>query len=114
MGKAHKNLAANIRRIRKEKNLSQEKLAENSGFDVNYIGALERGERKNPSLDALEKIAGALGVMVVDLLEVPEKEVYASRETAARELQNIVKDGTLTYIETIAKIAKVIKETKNK
>ncbi len=54
----------------------------------------------------------ALNVMVVNLLEAPEKEVYASRETAARELQNIVKDGTLTYIETVARIAKVIKETK--
>lgn len=112
MAKTHKYLASNIRRIRKEKKLSQEKLAEKSGFDVNYIGALERGERKNPSLDALDKIAGALGVMVVDLLNVPENEVYASKETAARELQNIVKGEALTYIEMLAKIAKVIKETK--
>ena len=50
--------------------------------------------------------------MVVELLEAPQKEVYASRDTAARELQNIVKDGTLTYIEMVTKIAKVIKETK--
>ncbi len=29
-----------------EKKFSQEKLAEKSGFDVNYVGALERGELK--------------------------------------------------------------------
>ena len=45
-------------------------------------------------------------------MEAPEKEVYASKETATRELQNIVRDGTLTYIEMVTKIAKVIKETK--
>ncbi len=83
---------------------------------------MERGERKNPSLAALEKIVRALNVLVVELLESPEKEKYAAKETAARELRNIMKDlsaalpaqagGTLTYIETVAKIAKVIKETK--
>ncbi len=51
-------------------------------------------------------------MLVGELLETPEKVKYASKETAARELQNIVKDGPLAYIETLAKIAKVIKETK--
>lgn len=112
MARTYKCLASNIRRIRKERKLSQEELAEKSGFDVNYIGALEREERKNPSLAALEKIANALGVLVVDLLEAPEKDKFSSRETATRELHNIVKSETLNNIELITKLAKVIKETK--
>lgn len=47
--------------IRKTKKLTQLQLAELSGLDDAYIGAVERGER-NFSIDTLEKIVAALGV----------------------------------------------------
>ena len=37
-------LGRNIRKIRKEKNLSQEKLALMCGLDRSYMGRIERGE----------------------------------------------------------------------
>lgn len=60
-------LAANIRELRRSKNLSQEKLADICGLHRTYIGAVERGER-NVTLSTLEAFALALGVTVSDLL----------------------------------------------
>ncbi len=57
----------NIRKIREEKELSQEKLASLAGLHRTYIGQIERGE-KNIGLKNLERIAKALKVSIKDLL----------------------------------------------
>jgi len=57
----------NVQKIRKERNLSQEKLAELAGLHRTYIGMIERAE-KNITLCNIEKIAKALGVDIKDLL----------------------------------------------
>ena len=48
-------------RLRKEANLSQEKLAELSGFDPTYISLIERGLR-NPTVKVLFNLSKPLGV----------------------------------------------------
>lgn len=60
-------LSANIRRLRKELDLSQEELADKCGLHRTYVGAVERGER-NVTLSSLEALAGALDVDVPTLL----------------------------------------------
>lgn len=50
-----------IRDLRKQKNLTQEKLAEKAKLHYTYIGTVERGE-KNISMINIEKISKALGV----------------------------------------------------
>ncbi len=57
----------NIRRIREEKGLTQEKLAATADLHRAYIGQIERGEKKI-GLVNLEKIAKALGVEVQNLV----------------------------------------------
>ncbi len=52
---------ARIRELRRQKNLTQEKLADKAGLHYTYIGTIERGE-KNISLINVEKVSKALGV----------------------------------------------------
>ena len=44
------SIGRNVRRYRLKKKLRQEDLAELAGLSINYVGAVERGE-KIPSLD---------------------------------------------------------------
>lgn len=60
-------LAANLRRYRGARRLSQEALAEQCGLHRTYVGSVERGER-NVTLSSLEVFARALGVSVPELL----------------------------------------------
>lgn len=59
-------LGENIRNIRKAKNLSQEKLAEQCDLHRTYIGAIECGT-KNVCFKNLVKIIGALGCTASDV-----------------------------------------------
>lgn len=61
-----KRFGKRLVKLRKSRNLSQEKLAELAGLHRTYVGSVERGER-NISLLNIEKIAQALKVKVSDL-----------------------------------------------
>jgi transcriptional regulator with XRE-family HTH domain len=64
-----RDLGKRIRHARERRNFTQDGLAEKAGLSRIYIAKLEGGDRKAPSLDALERIAKALGVKLVDLLK---------------------------------------------
>lgn len=64
--------ASNVRRLRLERNLTQELLAEGAGLHTNYISSVERGQR-NISIGNIERIACALGVTMAELLTEPDK-----------------------------------------
>jgi transcriptional regulator with XRE-family HTH domain len=57
-----------IRLLREARGLSQEKLAELAGLHRVYVGQVERGE-KCPTIITLDKIAGAMGVEIADLVK---------------------------------------------
>ena len=61
-------LGANVRRYRKLKGMTQEQLALEVGMERSYISDLERGTR-NPSVRALGRLAEALSVPPMHLLE---------------------------------------------
>lgn len=67
---ARQRIAANIRRLRQERALSQEKLAELADFHRTYVSQLERCIT-NVSVDGLERLADALKIDIAVLLEVP-------------------------------------------
>lgn len=64
---AQQLFAANMRRIRKAKELTQEKVAEAAGLHPNYISSVERGER-NISICNIQRIATALGATMSELV----------------------------------------------
>lgn len=55
-----------IRELRKARSLSQEQLAELTGFHRNYIGMIERGER-NPALVNIEIFANTFEISLSEL-----------------------------------------------
>ena len=55
-----------IRKLRKEKGISQEELAHRADLHRTYIGMIERAE-KNLTLLNIEKLAKALDVKITDL-----------------------------------------------
>lgn len=55
-----------IRELRKQRGLSQEQLAEQTGFHRNYIGMIERGER-NPALVNIAVFADVFGLSFSEL-----------------------------------------------
>jgi len=57
-----------IKTIRLKKKLSQGDIAKVLGVHAAYISQIERGER-NPTLANIEKIAGALGVTIGELIK---------------------------------------------
>jgi transcriptional regulator with XRE-family HTH domain len=60
-------LGRRIRRVRTKQGLTQEELAHRAELDYSYINQIENG-RRNPSVQAIDRIARALGVRVKDLM----------------------------------------------
>ena len=67
-GEARRRIAANVRRLRAERGLSQEGMAELADFHRTYVSQLERCVT-NISIDGLERLAMALGVDIKELLD---------------------------------------------
>ena len=67
-GEARRRIAANVRRLRMERGLSQEGMAELADFHRTYVSQLER-RVTNISIDGLERLAMALDVDITELLK---------------------------------------------
>ena len=62
-----KIVGKNVRKIRQERGMTQEKLAFEAELDLTYVGGIERGKR-NPSLLVMARIAESLSVPLTNLL----------------------------------------------
>lgn len=60
-------MAINLRRIRHERQMTQEELADLSGISARYVGAIERAD-KSASVTVLGKISEALNIDPSELL----------------------------------------------
>ena len=65
--KAHKRIGENVRRFRKKRGMTQEKLAERADLHPVYISQVERADRAI-TIDALLKITKALGIKLRDVV----------------------------------------------
>ncbi|VTR76554.1 helix-turn-helix domain-containing protein [Cellulomonas hominis] len=71
-GDLQRVVGRHVRRIRIDRGISQEALADALGYHRTYLGGIERGER-NLTLRSVERLAEGLAVDVRVLLEKSEK-----------------------------------------
>lgn len=67
MSRKQSVISKNIRKLRKEKGLSQDKLSKLANVAFHTIVKIESGETGNPTIDTVKKIANALRVSIDDL-----------------------------------------------
>jgi transcriptional regulator with XRE-family HTH domain len=60
-------LAENIKKLRKQRKLSQEELAKKAGVTYSTLIKLESGVNKNPTIRTIQQIAAALEVTLDEL-----------------------------------------------
>ncbi|KHF34603.1 HTH-type transcriptional regulator SinR [Paenibacillus sp. P1XP2] len=66
------HIGEKIRRLRKKMGWTQEELAYRAQIDTSYLGQIERGKKRSPTIRIIGKIADALSVDSSLLLEPPE------------------------------------------
>lgn len=56
-----------LKALRIQKGMTLEELAEKSNVSAGYLCHLEKGSRKNPSIEVMEKIAKALNTNIFEI-----------------------------------------------
>jgi len=69
MSKQNYPLSKNLKKLREQKRLSQDRLAKLADIANNTIIKIEQGENINPTLDTLKKLSKALDVSIEKLVE---------------------------------------------
>ncbi|TXN36649.1 helix-turn-helix transcriptional regulator [Methylobacterium sp. WL7] len=88
-------VAWNLRRLRVEKNLTQEALGLLAEREPSYIGRIERG-RENTTVDTLEALAAVLDAPVSAFFVVPEPDVAAPAPLRAGRKPSSASKGART------------------
>lgn len=107
--------AERIKRLRTEKGISREHLANTAGLNSSYLGMIERS-LKCPTVDTLNKIAAALGIPLAELLtfEVPDEDKNAviRKAVAIETITKLMNYFTLQEAEQFAELMKYIVKLK--
>ena len=69
MSNEKSTIAKNIKKLRKQRGLSQDKLSKLANISHNTIIKIESGAIQSPTMDTASKIAKALGVSLDDLMK---------------------------------------------
>ena len=72
---SHLDFGKALKRLRKDRKLSQEELADLSGLDRSYISILERN-LKLPSLYTILALASGLGIKASEFMMEMENQVF--------------------------------------
>ncbi len=78
------SLGTRIRQTRNQKAITLQELSDRSGLSKGFICQLEN-DKASPSLQALEKLAGSLGVPIAYLFLTPEEKIHVVRESERQE-----------------------------
>ena len=100
-------LGKQIREIRRQRHLTQEKLAEMVDLSVPYISHLERGSKK-PSMEVLVRLAENLGVTVDQLLAGKQE---TDKTAFYPEVQEILGDCSTKERAVLTEIVSAVKRS---
>ena len=92
MSQLEKNIAVNLKRIRKSKNMSLDMLAEKTGVSKSMLGQIERGE-SNPTVATIAKIVEGIHVPFEELIYPKSESVMITDN----EKQPIYKEQSGAY-----------------
>ena len=102
----YRSIGSNIRKIRTQNKLRQEDVAERANLSVNYVGAVERGERL-PSLETFITILNAIGASAdVVLSDVLENGYEIKNSILADKLKSLSKDELSRVYEVLDTLLK--------
>ena len=76
MSQIDRNIAYNLKRIRKSRNLSLDMLAEKTGVSKSMLGQIERGE-SNPTVTTVSKIMEGIKIPFEDLIYTKEENILS-------------------------------------
>ena len=79
MGHMEMNIASNLKKIRKSRNMSLDMMAEETGVSKSMLGQIERGE-SNPTVSTIGKIVEGIKIAFDDLLYIPEEPATLIRD----------------------------------
>lgn len=96
-----------IRKIRKSKKISQEKLAEMSDYSVTHISHIETGSAK-ASIEAILKVSAALGCTPNDILC---DSMAGAKETFLNQITEKLVDCTEFEIRVISDVVNATKQS---
>lgn len=96
--------ANNIKKFRKSKGMTQERLADLVNVDFRYISLIENA-KSFPSCDVIEKLAKALDVEYSQLFFFEEN---LSREELEQSIIKIIKTLNEKNLKTLFDIAKIL------
>ncbi|MFT8887190.1 MAG: XRE family transcriptional regulator [Ethanoligenens sp.] len=75
----NKNIAINLKKIRKAKKMNLDTLSIETGISKSMLAQIERGEG-NPTIATMGKIVSGLRVEFMDLIGAPQDEAYIMRK----------------------------------
>lgn len=101
--------AERIRRLRKQRDMSQEELALRAGINTVYFGQIERGQ-KCPTVDTLYKIAAGLEVPLPDLLrfDPPQSDIGDADAYVAQLMKRIPPSKVTQVIKVLEAVADLL------
>ncbi len=89
-------VANNVKRLRKERQLTLNELSDSSGVSTSMLGGIERGDT-NPTITILDKIAYGFKIPLSKLIEEDKESIYyvASKDKAVYKSEDLYKAMTV-------------------
>lgn len=105
----YRSVGSNLRKIRVQNKLRQEDVAERANLSVNYVGAVERGERL-PSLETFIALLNATGASAdIILSDVLENGYIVKNSLFADKLRSVNKEDLRRIYDVIEALLKYSK-----